>query len=1637
MARLPATLDSRFANSLLSFMFFLLLGFASRIPARAQTDPISEQGLKPFGSYDGGNIDVVNLMNGKLDLHVPIVSFPQRGGSLNMDFTLRYDNPIPYVTQICVPPGSGQNCTYQVFFVPKGVQVLSDFNMSLAGYVVNNKNVTTLVLADGSTHELGTLSGTVSESLDDTGFRYDSASDTVTDRKGVQYAGPSSGTISKKDPNGNLITATSSGWTDTLGRTIPAPPGTSTTNFSGCTGTQQTASASTWSIQGFNGGTATYKLCYAAFPVSFSLEGQSFSGSRTWLQSLVLPNNLTWTFEYDSQGNLSTVTLPTGGTISYTWSVGRMCGSSSYPHRFYRALTSRTLNANDGTGSHTWNYQLTGGSIWPNNPPSLTATVTDPAGNDTVHGFTALGQCSFYETGETEYQGSASGGNVLRTTSTTYSYSSDPNAPQDGYTHVNNVLAIETDVSTTTSAGNQVKVVKKTYDSGFTYTGPVGGGTAQYGNVVNEKEYDYGTTNTNGPLLRTTVTQYMALVNSTYQGYNLLDLPSSVQVLDANSNQVSYTAYSYDSGQLGSTTFTQHGPSPYGSYRGNETAVARWLSGSTVSQKPCSVFVSNGNLVSSKAFFDTGEVQTGTDPCNYQTGYTYSSTYQGAYLTTVTNPLQQTTNYGYDFNTGLLTSIQDSNQQTRSMSYDIMSRLTQVSYPDGGSTSFCYTDTGGTCTQGGPPYEVIATKAITSSPSVNEIWTDVFDALGRLSQTQLNSDPSGATYTLTTYDALGRKSQVYNSTHCSPITTNCGETTWGYTTYNYDPLNRITSIIEQDGSTVSTSYSAFPCATVTDEVGNSRESCVDGIGRMTKVLEDPGSSPHLNYETDYTYDALSNLTGVTQNGSNSANARTRTFQYDSLSHLTSASNPESGTIAYAYDADGNLITKTAPLPNQTGSLIVTTTSTYDQLNRLTSKSYKDGSTSDPYTPTVQFGYDGAVLSGCTIAPPGETDSYPVGRRTSMCDGSGATSWAHDTMGRVKQERRAIGAASVSHFIDYSYNLDGSLATLQTPPLKLLVYTYNGAGRPTKLVDSTDGITFVTGATYVPHGEMAGATLGPASNFTGFVLNNAYNDRLQPILLSATNSQTNASVFGECFDFHLGLAITNPSPCSFTASALGNNGNVYQIVNNRDNTRTQSFTYDSLNRIASGQSSGSQWGETFTIDSWSNLTNRAGIAGKTNYESLNCQANSNNQLTTCSLGYDAAGNMTSNGSTSYVYDAENRLVWTSGFRYVYDGNGERVEKCATGSATTACPTSGTNGTLYWKGTGSDPLGETDLGGNTQEEYIFFGGQRVARRDVTSTGTTIAVHYYFSDHLGSHGVVENATGTTCEQDIDYYPYGGQQNDYCAVVSQHYKFTGKERDSESGNDYFGARYYASTMGRFLTPDSARYSGLSDPQSLNLYSYVGNHPTFLIDPDGRCWQWAQKLCDAAHNVGQRFDNLFQGEGFRTDQGVENYAHQHNAERRQQEVNGSTAGRLGQRYGEFHRNWDRWWAAHDCEGSMGGCGLAPSLASLGVYTRPTRTLFRAVSRAEFEDIQKTGKFSASPGGAESKYFYPTLEQAEKMGGRMYGEDYGVVVGNFPESAIEGPTPVATEGDVFTVPNENLELARPAVEVPLEPEIPE
>ena len=216
--------------------------------------------------------------------------------------------------------------------------------------------------------------------------------------------------------------------------------------------------------------------------------------------------------------------------------------------------------------------------------------------------------------------------------------------------------------------------------------------------------------------------------------------------------------------------------------------------------------------------------------------------------------------------------------------------------------------------------------------------------------------------------------------------------------------------------------------------------------------------------------------------------------------------------------------------------------------------------------------------------------------------------------------------------------------------------------------------------------------------------------------------------------------------------------------------------------------------------------------------------------------------------TYSYDAENRMTTTAGVTYTYDGDGNRVKK--------------SSGTLYWGGgSGSGAVAESDLSGTstTWKEYVFFNGKRIARRDASTT----YVYYYFSDHLGSTSLVTDAAGTmsacptnssliTGDNESDYCPYGGEIS-LCNRAPQNYKFTGKERDSESGLDEFGARYYSSAWGRFMIPDWAAkpatvpYANFGNPQSLNLYSYVQNNPTTVGDLDGHCYPLCTVFIGAA----------------------------------------------------------------------------------------------------------------------------------------------------------------------------------------------
>jgi len=265
--------------------------------------------------------------------------------------------------------------------------------------------------------------------------------------------------------------------------------------------------------------------------------------------------------------------------------------------------------------------------------------------------------------------------------------------------------------------------------------------------------------------------------------------------------------------------------------------------------------------------------------------------------------------------------------------------------------------------------------------------------------------------------------------------------------------------------------------------------------------------------------------------------------------------------------------------------------------------------------------------------------------------------------------------------------------------------------------------------------------------------------------------------------------------------------------------------------------------------WANLTTISAVSGygACTQGSLSITVNNNNRISSSGFIYDAAGNLKHQGAcpgTTYtgVYpersrrDAENRLTSTAGVTYTYDGDGKRAMK--------------SNGTLYWHGGGSDTLMETDLAGNLLDEYIYFNGQRIARRSQTSQ-TNSSVYYFFSDHLGSSRIVTDSTGAV-KEDSDFYPFGGER----VVVDQlnnNYKFTGQERDWESGLDYFIARHYAFTLGRFLQPDEFTggpvdvfssndplppgplpYADITNAQSLIKYTYTYNNSLRYTDPNG-----------------------------------------------------------------------------------------------------------------------------------------------------------------------------------------------------------
>jgi RHS repeat-associated protein len=244
-----------------------------------------------------------------------------------------------------------------------------------------------------------------------------------------------------------------------------------------------------------------------------------------------------------------------------------------------------------------------------------------------------------------------------------------------------------------------------------------------------------------------------------------------------------------------------------------------------------------------------------------------------------------------------------------------------------------------------------------------------------------------------------------------------------------------------------------------------------------------------------------------------------------------------------------------------------------------------------------------------------------------------------------------------------------------------------------------------------------------------------------------------------------------------------------------------------------------------------------------------------------------GNVNADATTGnqYLYDGEGRICAVKSepvastytlTGYIYDADGTRVAKGSLSSFNCNFASNGftptTSYVLGLKGEQITELSVTGAAGNYVSAWkhanVFDGLGLQATYSLTGVAAAPTSTYFaLNDWLGTKraevGYIAGSNGAPqpCVATFASLPYGDglAASGNCPDATEHH-FTGKERDAESGNDYFGARYYASSMGRFMSPDwsvkvePVPYSKLGDPQTLNLYAYVGNNPLIIVDADG-----------------------------------------------------------------------------------------------------------------------------------------------------------------------------------------------------------
>jgi RHS repeat-associated protein len=1039
------------------------------------------------------------------------------------------------------------------------------------------------------------------------------------------------------------------------------------------------------SIADLNGNTLTFSTngiaSSAGRSVTFVRDGQNRITSITDLNGNVR------NYTYDAAGDLTKYTDANGNASTFTYD----------PHNLISwkdpSGAQPIENVYDDSGRLIQQIDAFGNVISFNNSiVTNTETYTDALGNSTTY----------------NYDGD---GNVLEKTDALGDVTQSTFDPNDNQLTLTNPLG-----NTTTY----------TYDSNkekLSQTDPLG----------HEIKYTYNSTNeittitdANGNVTTNTYDPHGNVVTITdgsggvrTYAYNAQGLPS--QFTDPLGK---VTTYAYDSfGDLTQQTDPLGNITTY-AYDANGNKVSqtqtRTVSGSPQTLVTTYAYDANNNLIET-TYPDGSTTQTqynsdglktaDIDQLGRTTSYQYDLDQR---LTVTTYPDSTTVTTTYDALGNTIASTDQEGRQT-TYTYDPVYRLIHTQYPDSSVTSSAYDK---------------ASEKISDTDQLGNITQYVYDAAGR------NTQVEDALLHTTTYgyDSNGNRTSLTDA--------NGHETT-----YQFDGVNRLTKTTYPNATTSVTGYDALGrIISKTDQAGHVTQVTYDPLARPTEVTDALGNA------TKYAYDQIGERISQTD-----AKGNVTTFAYDKVGHTISRELPGGQTETFTYDAAGNQLTHT----DFNGK---TTSYTYDTLNRSLTE-VPDASFG---APTVKFTYTG------------------TGKRASMSDVSGSTTYTYDQLDRLTTKAAPAGT------LTYTHDAFGNLLSIEVGGSASATYTYDADER----LETASGPA--TGST--SYGYDAVGNLDTVTYPNGVSHSYSYDE-----LNRLTNVAVNKS--GALASY------------AYTLEPAGHHTSVIELSG-----RKAVYTYDNIYRLmsetVSGATAGPNGAVTYTYDAVGNRTQTtstlAGVtAGSFSY-------NSDDRLSTDT--YDANGNTTASGSVTYTYDFENHLTQSStGVTVVYDGDGNRVSK-TVGGVTTTFLVDDQNPTGYVQ-----VIRATSSNGNT-DNYVY-GLERVSQVAFIDSSSTTLTSYYVYDGQGSVRALTNASGTVTDT-YDYDAFGNLLHS-TGTTPNNYLYVGEELDPDLHFYYLRARYLNAPTGRFLTVDP--YLGdLTDPISLHRYLYAGADPVNNHDPNG-----------------------------------------------------------------------------------------------------------------------------------------------------------------------------------------------------------